>query len=166
MRKTLLHVLASCLIPIGYSGSAAGQGNPNKEASIVDVHATKVISIEIDIRAGEKRLVIPNCKEDREEPPAPCVAHLQRFNGKEWYAARIVPGLAMTLGVEGKEKWKPVVIAPGRTVNFWYGTETDIFGIQKGEQLRIVVEAWDSVESMKKNDKPDSIITSPAFPCP
>jgi hypothetical protein len=70
------------------------------------------------------------------------------------------------LGFLAKEYWKSFAISPGKSAFFQYGIDLDFFGIQKGERLRIVIDAWDSTESMMKNDNPDIKFVSQSFVCP
>jgi hypothetical protein len=70
------------------------------------------------------------------------------------------------LGFYSKEYWKPLVIAPGDHASFRFGVSKEFFGIRTGERLRIMLEVWDSTESMASKDVSDSHLTSPVFVCP
>ena len=165
MRIGIFSMIAGSVLCFCISLAAVGQTAQQTRAGIVDVEPYASISVEFDVQAADKQLVIPVCGHVEDEKPSPCVAHVQRFDGRKWYFAKSRhPGAV--LGFLSKEYWKPLVISPGKEASFRFGIDQDFFGIRKGERLRIVLEVWASSESMATNDTPDSKFVSPVFVCP
>jgi hypothetical protein len=165
MRNKFTQIFASCSFLFVFSGLIIGQEVSQQKAGIVDITPHAIVSVEFEIRAVDKPLVIPNCSNGEDSKPSPCVVHVERFDGKTWYSAKSRYSGAV-LGFLAKDYWKPLVISPKKSAFFQQGIDLDFFGIRKGERLRIVVEAWDSPESMAKNEIPDSKFVSPTFICP
>jgi hypothetical protein len=84
--------------------------------------------------------------------------------------------------VKTKEGWRPVklrfketvlgdlapkvkVIAPNGGHTFVFFFSTDIFAIEHGDRLRIVLDAWPSEALMRSREQPMRI-ASPVFVCP
>jgi len=165
MRNKLCRIFVFCSLQFVFSGFIIGQEVSQRKAGIVDVTPHAIVSVEFEVRAADKQLVIPNCSNGEGSKPSPCIARVERFNGKSWYfASSRYPGAV--LGFLAKEYWKSFAISPGKSAFFQYGIDLDFFGIQKGERLRIVIDAWDSTESMMKNDNPDIKFVSQSFVCP
>jgi hypothetical protein len=155
------------LFLLGSLGLAIGQTPPTKQAEIVNLDASAYVSVEFEVRAGEKQLVIPVCRETEADGQSLCVAYLQRFTGGAWKNATPRKDMAGVLGLYSKEYWKPLVIAPGkRSSLFRYGLSKEFFGIRTGERLRIMLGVWDTAESMASKDEPDSHLAGPVFECP
>ncbi|MGA7832469.1 MAG: hypothetical protein WCA21_16035 [Terracidiphilus sp.] len=150
----------------GSIGFAIGQTSSTKKAEIVNLDANISVSVVFEVRAADKQLVIPVCREKEEDGQSLCIAHLQRYIGEAWKNAMPRKDSGAVLGFYGKEYWKPLVILPGKRASFRYGLSKEFFGIRTGERLRIMLEVWDSVESMTNKDEPDSYLASPVFECP
>ena len=148
------------------SGFAIGQTPSTTQAEIMNLDANIYVSVEFEVRAGDKQLVIPVCRETEADGQSLCIAHLQRLIGGKWKNATARKDMAGVLGFYGKQYWKPLVIAPGKHSSFRYGLDKEFFGIRTGERLRIMLEVWDTSESMASKDAPDSHLVSPVFECP
>jgi hypothetical protein len=165
MRIGLIGVVTGSLFLFNSSGMAVGQVASHEKAEIANVEPYSSVFVKFDVKAVGKQLVIPVCREKEEDEESLCQAYLQRFNGRVWKVARPRdPGVV--LGFLVKDYWKPFVIAPGESKPLRFGFSKEFFGIQRGERLRIVLDVWDSPESMTKNDEPDSKLVSPVFVCP
>jgi hypothetical protein len=161
----IFFLMALMLLLCGLRVGSA-QASSRQEARIEDLSANVYVSVEFEVRAAEKQLVIPVCRQSEGSGQSLCVAHLQRFIGGRWVNAAPRRDMAGVLGVYGKELWKPLVISPGDHSSFKFGYSKDFFGIPRGERLRILLTAWDSADSMARNDDPGATITSPVFKCP
>jgi hypothetical protein len=65
-------------------GFAIGQTPSTKQAEIVNLDANVYVSVEFEVRAGDKQLVIPVCRDSEAGGQSLCVGHLQRFIGGTW----------------------------------------------------------------------------------
>ena len=158
---TSLSVLVFC-----FSGFAIGQAPSTRKAEIVNLNANAYVSVEFEVRAADKQLVIPVCRETEANGRSLCMANLQRIIGGKWKNATPRKETGAVLGFESKEYWKPLVIAPGDHASFPFEFSKEFFGNQKGEHLRIMLEAWDTVESMASKDESDNQLATPVFECP
>ena len=138
-------------------------------AGIVSASASSVATVQIQVRAVDKKLVIPYCKKaGTEENLLYCNQgldhNIEYSDGKRWI--RTMPGYSgEVFGVE-TDAWKPAVIPPGESTTFEFRFSPDFFHLRKGEKLRLIIYAWESPESLANNEKPVSRFVSPIFICP
>ncbi len=163
-------VVAGCLLLLNNAGNILAQAEKTaRKAGIVSASASSVATVQIEVRAADKELVIPFCKKaGTEENLLYCnqgLEHnLEYFDGKKW--VRTMPGYpGEVFGVE-MDAWKPAVIPPARSTTFEYRFSPDFFHLRKGEKLRLIIYAWVSPESLANNEKPISKFVSPTFVCP
>ena len=167
-RHVNIALLTICLslILFGSIKFATCQTSPTKKAEIVNIYPYIAAVVEFQVRATDKQLVIPVCRNEAMDSQYLCVAHLQRFIDGDWKNATPRKEIYATLGFDSKDRWTPKVIEPGDQASFRIGLSKELFGIRTGERLRFMLEVWDNVESMTKNDKPDNYLISPFFDCP
>jgi hypothetical protein len=166
-RRKLSDVVVTVLLMFLLHGVANGQEANKEKGEIMNVEANETVSVEFDVRAADKVVVVPHCGQDLDTGHALCsgVAYLEVLNGKTWTRAKPRKGLLGVLGVPSKDEFKPVTIAPGRTEHFVFVFSPGLFGIQKGERMRIKVGVWTSEEAMRDHDE-DTTFPSPVFSCP
>jgi hypothetical protein len=137
-------------------------------AGIVRVSVETLAYVRIEVKASDKQIVIPYCDgADPDEYSLYCNQGLERslehWDGNKWN--RATPGYpGEVFGIE-LDKWKPVVIDPGKNAVFYFKFSPSFYHIKKGEKLRLRVSFWSKVESMKTG-KADGVFVSPAFECP
>jgi len=163
-------VAAGCLILFSETGNISAQAEKTiRKAGIVSASASSIATIQIEVHAADKELVIPYCKKaGTEENILYCNQGLEHdvehFDGKRWI--RTMPGYpGEVFGVE-TDAWKPGIIPPGGSTTFEYRFNPDFFHLRKGEKLRLIIYAWESPESLANNEKPVSKFVSPTFICP
>jgi hypothetical protein len=148
-------------------GIADGQNVRKSRGRIINVEAGETVSVEIDIRATDRDLIVPYCSQDADGRRDLCsgFAYLEVLNGKMWTRAKPRRGLAGVLGVPSKDALHTVHIAPEHDEHFVFSFSPGFFGIEKGKHLRVKVDAWQSEEAMRTRDA-DTGIASPGFTCP
>ena len=153
--------------------AAIASDNPAPDRPIATVHAEAVrkvpdkdypehfqVFVRLEVHALDKPLVIPYCDGDKSEGYRPCSARLQRTYRKRWIYAK--PLLDAVLGTEKIETWKALKIAPGDRALFNFGFSERLFGIQKGEDLRVAMDTWADGNSWS-NGIPDHVVMSTPF---
>jgi hypothetical protein len=165
--ELLAHILAVCFVGCWAEGTALGQEAAQDSGGIIDVEATPLISVRIEVRASSKQIVIPQCGEHGVDDFSFCFgeAHMEVLRGGSWIAAGPRKGMLATMGADVSEVRKPAVLEPGKMVHFTYSFSKEFFGIQRGEKLRFTVKAWASPELMTSRDSETTLI-SPIFDCP
>jgi hypothetical protein len=163
-------VVAGCLILFCDAGNISAQAEKIvTKAGIVSASASSIATVQIEVRAADKELVIPYCKQTgTDENLLYCnqgLEHnIEHFDGKKWIKA--MPGyLGEVFGVD-TDAWKPGIIPPSGSTTFKYRFDPNFFHLRKGEKLRLVIYAWESPESLVNNEKPVSKFVSPTFVCP
>jgi len=163
-------VVAGCLLLFSNTGNLFAQTQrTDMRAGIVSASASSVATVQIQVRAADKELVIPYCKKaGTEENLLYCNQgldhNIEYSDGKRWI--RTMPGYSgEVFGVE-TDAWKPAVIPPGESTTFEFRFSPDFFHLRKGEKLRLIIYAWESPESLANNEKPVSRFVSPIFICP
>jgi hypothetical protein len=162
-------IVAASLLWLCSLAVAIGQSTSQQKAGIVSISASSEVTVQIEVRAADKELVIPYCKEaGTEYNLLYCNQGLEHnmeyFDGKKWI--RTMPGYhGEVFGVD-LGAWKPAVIAPNGSTTFKYKFSPDFFHLREGEKLRLVIFTWASAESLANNEKPVSKFVSPVFVCP
>jgi hypothetical protein len=168
MRKRKLSILLA-LITITFiadGGVTAQQVSVSSEIRNAD--AQRLVSVRLEIHAKDTALVIPICGGD-EENHVLCAgaAFLQvsTSNGG-WRPARVRKGPAATLGMMPKDTWKADRIDVGDTAYFEFKFSPDLLDVERGKQLRVIVDSWTSEAAMRTKNDPDKRLTSPVVDCP
>ena len=163
-------IIAGCLLLFSNAGNVFAQTTQTvMKAGIVSASASSVATVQIQVRAGDKELVIPYCKKaGTEENLLYCnqgLEHnIEHFDGKRWI--RTMPGYPGEVFGVDMDAWKPAIIPPGGSTSFEYRFSPDFFHLRKGEKLRLIIYAWESPESLANNEKTVSRFVSPTFVCP
>jgi len=163
-------VIAGGLFQFYDFGSAFAQAaKPGGKAGIVSALAWASVTVEIEIHASDKQLVIPYCVEDGTKANLLyCNQGLEYsfeyLDGGKWI--RTKPGYPGEVFGVDTGVWKPAIIPPGGSTTFKYRFNPDLFHLRKGEKLRLIIDAWESPESLAENGKPTSRFVSPVFVCP
>jgi hypothetical protein len=146
--------------------SMAAAENRQSKSGIKDVEATPIIAIRIEIHADDQPISIPYCGRSGEDYVS-CLgeAYLEISRDGKWAPARIRKGLLVTLGVDSNEVQEHLLIQPGKTNYFTFHVDNELFGIQKGELLRMRMNTWKSADSIGNRDA-QIVIISPVFRCP
>ena len=71
----------------------------------------------------------------------------------------------VVLGGVPPDKWKFRLIPAGRRHDFFFALTKDDFAVERGQRLRVVVDAWSDEQSMRSRQQPIQL-ASPAFDCP
>lgn len=160
-------VLAVSAVQCWTDGKAFGQGVSQNGGGITDIQATAMISVDFEIRAADKSIVIPYCGGGNSGNFFTCygAAYLEVSDGKLWKRAKPPKNLMATLAAPTREGWKPMTMAVGDANHFVFAFDPMLFGIRRGDHLRIIANAWTSQESMRDHD-PDTTFASPVFDCP
>jgi hypothetical protein len=160
-------LLVVCLAGCWAEGKAVGQEAAKGRGGIVDIEATPLVSVRIEVRASDKQIVIPQCGEHGTGDFSFCFgdSHMEILRRGSWVAAGPRKGMLATMGADVNEVRKTAVLEPGKTVYFTYSFSKEFFGIQRGEKLRFRVKSWASRESMTSGD-PETMLVSPIFDCP
>lgn len=148
-------------------GSASAQES-SASSEIRDADAQRLVTVKLEIRAKDGALVIPFCGSDEETYSLCSGAALLQVSSSHgaWRAAAVRKGLAATLGMMPKETWKAHQIDIGDTAYFYFRFSPDLLDVERGNQLRVVVDSWTSEAAMRANDHPDKRLTSPVVVCP
>jgi hypothetical protein len=163
-------LVAGCLLLFCNAGNISAQAEKTVTiAGIVSVSASSIATLQIEVRAADKELVIPYCKKaGTDENLLYCnqgLEHnIEHFDGTKWIKA--VPGYPGEVFGADIDAWKPGIIPPGGNTTFEYRFSPYFFHLRKGEKLRLIIYAWESPESLANNEKPVSKFVSPTFVCP
>jgi hypothetical protein len=164
--KWIALVLSAALPSLLMPDSMAAAENRQSKSGIKDVEATPIIAIRIEIHADDQPISIPYCGRSGEDYVS-CLgeAYLEISRDGKWAPARIRKGLLVTLGVDSNEVQEHLLIQPGKTNYFTFHVDNELFGIQKGELLRMRMNTWKSADSIGNRDA-QIVIISPVFRCP
>jgi hypothetical protein len=118
-----------------------------------------IATVRIEITAIDKELVVPACLESGRSDQVLCGgnARLVRFNGKTWRNAKPVFGVVM--GMEPISNWKPITIPPGDHGDYLFHFSTRLFGVQKGERIRVGFEVWTNPNNIQYNNAAATLLT-------
>ena len=148
---------------------ALGQDSSGKNSGIVSVSAWSQATVQIEVRASDKQLIIPYCKViGTDENLLYCNQGLEYsfeyFDGGKW--VRTKPGYTGEVFGFEPDLRKPAVVPPDGSMTFLYRFSPKLFHLRRGVKLRLTIYAWTSPESLAKNEKPASKFVSPIFICP
>ena len=148
-------------------GRVAGQETKHDREAITAVEARAVISVEFEIHATDRSVMVPHCGEGVSGNFFTCygAAYLEVLSGETWERAKPPKDMMATLGTPSRDDWRPTVITPAVTRHFVFVFDPVFFGVKRGDHLRIKVPAWSNRESMGDRD-PDTTFVSPVFNCP
>jgi hypothetical protein len=152
--KLATFVLALCAL------SKAQQRDGAVTAHIIGVQTQRFSSVIVSVGARKETVVIATCGEAESGPESICglAAHLEVKQSGGWRPiAQRDPG--RIFGGLGREKWHPVVLEVRSDRMFVFGYATDIFAVNKGQQLRLRIDTWLSVDDMRKGAQPGQIFT-------
>ena len=117
--------------------------------------------VALDIQAGDTPLVIPVCGTDVE---LLCGAKLEVLSSQRWVSAP-TPRDGPILGGFSVDRAKASVVQPHSSTRFVYQFAKHVFELSKGQQLRVVVNAWPDEVTMRANG-PSIRIEGPTFQLP
>jgi hypothetical protein len=163
-------IVAGCILLVTNAGNLVAQSEKAaRKAGIVSISASSIATVQIEVHAADKELVIPYCKKTgAEENLLYCNQGLEHnfehFDGTKWI--RTMPGYPGEVFGVDIDAWKPAIIPPGGSTTFEYRFNPDFFHLRKGEKIRLIIYAWESPESLANNEKPVSKFVSPVFVCP
>jgi hypothetical protein len=126
------------------------------------------MSVTVSILAGDRDLIVPYCGLARSEeeslcgPPTP--TRLEVHTAKGWRPVGLRTGDAV-LGALSPEVWKARLIPARKGHVFSLLFSKDDFAVERGQRLRLVIEAWPDEQSMRSGGRPIQLVTA-AFECP
>jgi len=162
-----MHIGTLSLV-VWLSAAAAIAQRPiqSAKAGIINLTATEQASVHFQIQGKDKDIVIPYCEKDSEGSFVICgvgEVTLQYFDGKKWI--RTKPGYpGEVFGVEDSQ-WNPAPVLAGSSVGFRFDFRPNLYHIQRGKRLRLLVYYWRDPEAMKSAGA-DGTFISPSFVCP
>ena len=144
----------------------SSQSPPRANASIADVVLIQTVSVRITVSSPETQLFVPYCGEGESGSEALCnlAIHIEAETRDGWRPMRLRTTDAV-LGGAPSDRWKVRQIPAGRRHDFVFAFPKNEFAVERGERLRIVVDAWPDEQSMKTGGAPVRLATAP-FECP
>jgi hypothetical protein len=144
-----------------------GQGKSKSRADALHAEIPNVVSVEIVVHSEERELLIPYCGEHAEA------------------GMKFICGLANKIEIKTKEGWQPVEyrhkehrvgglppsewkiqrVRAGFSYPFTLMFSKRIYAVEKGQPVRIIVDAWEKEKFMRTRQKTIKL-TTPEFECP
>jgi hypothetical protein len=139
--------------------------NEQARLDLGSVRAIPQIYVPVHLFTSDQQLFVPYCGELDAENKLLCTAgaaHLEVYTGKGWQPAK----LRTTYGVLGIPPMKQGTIIDRRSkATLLFEFSTVFFAVNRGQELRVVVDAWPDEQSMRAG-APSIRLTSPPFECP
>jgi len=156
----------SALIGLSLALCPSGQDPSTPTVRVSRVEAVRSVSFEINVVSGQKDIVVPYCGvgEGGSEGLCSLAIHIEVESKEGWH--RIKPRYReVVLGGVPPDKWNPLVIPAKHGHDFAFGFSKNDFAVERGQRLRVVVDAWPDEPSMRTGRDPIKL-TSAAFDCP
>jgi hypothetical protein len=134
--------------------------------SVVPSNETRlgsIVTLGIEVHAANNSFVVPYCPDEESHKELLCGARLQRVVGEKWVDARVkISGLQLGTEVEQhNEQEKSAIIVPREDAAFSFRFSTGLFGVRKGQCLRVAFEVWKVPEAMRSDDPGETIFSTP-----
>jgi hypothetical protein len=162
-KQVLLILITIALFETAWPLSGQNEGG----AKVLVLAVRSLIQVEINVQEPGNQLFIPFCEKRQYGDESLCTgtARLEVETGHEWRSAKLRTNDAVLGGFNPKGGAKGILIPPGGGDTFMFEFSKDLFAVERGQRLRVVVDAWPDEESMKAN-KPSIQLASPPFECP
>jgi hypothetical protein len=158
--KLVLFMLAAVVAPF------AGFSDDTKQAGIGAVWCRPLIVVQVNLHAGDKPVVVPYCGKGSFGANFLCTGMLrlevETPNG--WREAKL-RYRETVLGTVRKDRVDFAVIAPDHGLDFEAAFSPEVWSIDRGQRLRLVVDTWGDEQSMRSG-QPSAKLRSPVFECP
>jgi hypothetical protein len=143
--------------------------NESKEVAQVEIettHAIPQVYVVLRLRTLDQQVFVPYCGEVEGGEKILCTAgaHLQVQTGQGWRPAKLRTRYGV-LGAESLGRAEGSLIAPRSETSFGFEFSRLFFEVEPGQRLRVVIDAWPDMESMKAGRRSFQL-TSPPFECP
>ena len=161
-------VVLGALFVLGCLPSSAAEPEQPVEASLDDltVQTRHLILVRQRLRTGSAQLVVPICATDEAQYEYLCGlgVRLEVHVDRGWGPATPTPSMGI-LGGMPLSKASPRLIAANSSAEFAFEFAKDVFILNPGQPVRLVVDAWPSVEAMRANGPPIRLV-GPSFRVP
>jgi hypothetical protein len=141
--------------------TAAAETPPAAEVGIVKANRLTVIDVEIGVKNTDSHQVfIPECGHwNTRRMLCDLAVRLEVHRGDVWKE----PGLGCdACGVPGGLPLdKGLLIAPGVTAYLTFQFAADSYRINRGDEVRLVIDTWPDLAAVKSGVKPVSLATKP-----
>ena len=143
--------------------------NESKEAARLEVGSIRAIPqvyIALRLRTSDQQLFVPYCGESESGEKILCTlgSHLQVHTGQGWRPVKLRTRYGV-LGAASLGRVGGSLITPRSEASFSFQFSRRFFEIEPGQQLRVVVDAWLDMESMKTGGRSIQLTSAP-FECP
>ena len=155
--RTLLGILTMVL---GTTQAFSGQNASKPTVQTKSVELTHLVSVEITVFSPEKDLVVPYCGDGEGRADSLCIlpAYLEVQTSRGWKPVKLRHSDAV-LGEVPLDRRRLRLIPAGQNHDFSMSFRKEEFAVERGQRLRVVVNAWPDEESMK-SDKRASLTKS------
>ncbi len=144
------------------------QNEPKEVAQLElgSIRAIPQVYVALRLRTSDQQVFVPYCGETEGGEKILCTAgvHLEVQTPQGWRAAKLRTTYGV-LGAASLGRAGGVPIAPRSEAPFSFQFSRRFFEVEPGQRLRIVVDAWPDMESMKAGGRSIQF-TSPPFECP
>jgi hypothetical protein len=166
LKQALLTTLAVFLAGASQGRPGPGHNQSKPDAQVTDARASQSVGIQITISSGENELLVPYCGDGEGDIESLCNLTIQiQVEGPNGWT-RIKPKYPnVVLGGVPPEKWRSQLIPGGQSHAFAFAFSKDDFVVQRGQRLRVIVDAWRDEQSMRAQ-KQAIQLTSGSFKCP
>jgi hypothetical protein len=141
---------------------SAGLGDETKQPGIGAASCSPLILVEVNLYAGDKPVFVPSCGKGNFLCTG--MMHLEVETPEGWREPKL-RFKNIVLGRVLKDKVDLVVIAPHHGMDFEAGFSPEVWAIDRGQRLRLVVDTWGDEQSMRNGEQSRQLI-SPVFECP
>jgi hypothetical protein len=150
---------------LGIAPLLSGQNEHGAELVILGTNT--LVEVEMNIQKPRKQLFVPYCEERRSGEKYLCTgaARLEVETRHGWQSVKLRTDDAVLGGFNPKGGAPGKLIPPGGGTTFIFAFSKELFAVEHGQRLRVMVEAWPDEESMKAGD-PSIQLASPPFKCP
>lgn len=148
--------------------SSVTQGQLEKPpiAETLSVALVHIVSSDVLISAQHTQIVLPVCGEREGGSEALCSVstHFEVLTPNGWKRVR-QRNLQRIIGGVPLDRLKTQIIPSGESRTFFVAFSKDVFAIETGQKMRVAIDVWPSVESMRSGSVPIRITTK-SFACP
>jgi hypothetical protein len=168
--KCCTGLLVLSLAALALFGIAAPLHSQDRQAARLElggVDAVPQIYVRLRLRTSDRQLFVPYCSQGESRQRFLCTlgTHLEVLAKPGWQPARPRSNLGGILGGAAPDRAEVAVIAPRTVASFDYMFSRLFFQVEPGQQLRVVVDAWPDVGTLRAGG-PSIQLISPPFACP
>ena len=164
----MVRQLMLALIIIAFLGAAQALPDQKKrEPQLVALTTNTLVEVEMNLQTAQESLFVPYCEKrnNRKEYLCTGAARIEVETRHGWQPAKLRTRDATLGGFNPKGGAPGRVIPPGGGATFTFVFSKDLFAVEHGQPLRVVLDTWPDEEAMKAGDEPIRLV-SPPFDCP